>query len=194
MKTSASYDPVKSMPAPVSIEIRRQIVERHEKGESLKSISRELNLPYVTVKSIWRHWRVHQKLEPNYEQAKLRGTRRYGHLYARAIAMKQAHPKWGAGLILLELQPEFPEASLPSERTLQRWFREEGVGNPPKTQQRSQTSVARGRFVHQVWAVDAKERMRLKDESGASWLLVTDEASGAVLGADAFPLWRMDES
>jgi hypothetical protein len=41
--------------------------------------------------------------------------------------------------------------------------------------------------VHQVWAVDAKEQMRLKDGSAASWLVVTDEGSGAILDAQAFP-------
>lgn len=39
-----------------------------------------------------------------------------------------------------------------------------------------------------MWAIDAKERMQLGDGSWASWLCITDEASGAVVYAEAFPI------
>ena len=180
------------MPAPHSVEIRRQIVKRHEKGETLKSISREMNIPYISVKSVWRHWRVHKKLEPNYEKASEKGTRLYTHIYPEAIAMKKAHRRWGAGLIRVELRKQFPNERLPSERTLQRWFREAGIGTSPKVQQCRQGYVRRGQLVHQVWAIDAKERMRLANGSGASWMVITDEASGAMLSGQAFPPVSVD--
>lgn len=40
--------------------------------------------------------------------------------------------------------------------------------------------------MHEVWAVDAKERMQLQDGSWASWLTITDESSGAILYCVAF--------
>ena len=46
--------------------------------------------------------------------------------------------------------------------------------------------------MHEVWEMDAKERMRLLDGSGASTLAVTDEASGALLAAVVFPPVSLD--
>jgi transposase len=181
------------MPAPLRVESRRQIVERHQQGETLKSISAELKLPYVSVKAIWRHWRKHGKLTPNYEKAQQRGTRRYGPLYAEGVEMKRQHPRWGAGLIRVELQKQFPDLPMPSERTLQRWFRQAAIGRSPKMRQTRQPTVLRGQQPHQVWAVDAKEKLRLADGTGASWLVMTDEASGAVLEAEVFPPLPVDK-
>ncbi len=35
--------------------------------------------------------------------------------------------------------------------------------------------------------MDAKSHLKLADDSGASWLLLTDEARGAVLSGTVFP-------
>ena len=63
---------------------------------------------------------------------------------------------------------------------------------PIAIQQSRGLRVQRGQKVHQVWAVDAKERMRLVDGSDACWLVVTDEASGAILQAEHFPPETLD--
>ena len=182
------------MPAPLPIKIRREIVERHETGETLRSISEEMKLPYDTVRKIWQHWSKHGKLEPNYTLAKVKGTRKYKAVYELAIQLKGEHPKWGATLILLKLGETLPAAELPSERTLQRWFRQAGISRTPKVQRGGAKTVKRGKAVHEVWAVDAKERLRLADGSWASWLVVTDEASGAILYAEAFSPEELDTS
>lgn len=175
------------MPAPLSIAIRRQIIERHTQGESLVAISGEMQLSYHTVKRMWRHWRRYGKLEPNYEQARQRGTRKYPQVRAAAVQMKRHHPGWGAGLIRLQVaEQQWPEG-LPSSRTLQRWFREAGVGKSPKVRVQRVGTVKRGQAAHEVWAVDAKEQIPLANSQSVSWLTVTDEGSGAVLDATAFP-------
>ena len=180
------------MPAAIAIEIRREILERHQGGDSLKTISQDLNMSYETVRKIWRHWRKYGKLTANYEQAKKRGTRRYQAVYEAALEMKREHPKWGAQLIQLKLDETHED--IPSVRTLQRWFRQAGISRSPKTQQKRSDYVKRGQEAHQVWAVDAKERMKLADGSSACWLVVTDEASGAILGAKGFPPVALDKS
>lgn len=180
------------MPAPLAIEIRREIVKRHQEGETLKAVSEEMMLSYETVRKIWRHWRKFGKLSANYEQAKKRGTRRYTHVYEEAVEMKRCHPRWGAHLILLKLEEVYEE--LPSVRTLQRWFRQAGVSRSPKSSRIRSEYVKRGQEVHEVWAVDAKERMQLADGSSACWLVVTDEASGAILRAESFPPLELDKN
>jgi hypothetical protein len=131
------FDPKgNKMPAPIPVEQRRQIVERHTAGERLASISATSQISYNTVKKIWAHWRKYHKLTPNYEQARQKGTRQYGLIYERALAMKREHPTWGAMLIRLKLQSDLPDEGLPSERTLQRWFRAAGIRAAPKARQR----------------------------------------------------------
>lgn len=179
------------MPGPIENVIRQEIIKRHEAGESLRSISDEMGMSYETVKKLWRHWVKKGSVEPNYEAAKQRGTRSYGHVYAAAVQIKGEHPRWGAALIRLKLEGMALQP-LPSVRTLQRWFREAGVNRSAPIRQRRVGSVQRGQDVHQVWAVDAKEGMQLRDGHWASWLMVTDEASGAVLKTGVFPPASLD--
>lgn len=182
------------MPAPIENAIRSEIVQRHQRGETLRSISEELSISYETVKNLWQHWQKTGKVEPNYERAKHKGTRQFGMLYAEAIALKTAHPRWGAQLILLELQKTQPASSYPTPRTLQRWFCHEGVNRGTAVRQKREKFVKRGQEPHQVWAVDAKEQIPLADGPRVSWLTVSDEASGAVLHTEVFPPREMDPS
>ena len=174
------------MPAALPIPIRKEIVERRSRGENFRQIAREMELSYDSVRAIWRHWEKHGKLEPNYEACRKTGPRKPQAVVERAIEMKREHPRWGAGLIRLFLSDEFEEPDLPSERTLQRWFRQAGVNRTPTTKG-GNPQVRRGQTVHEVWAIDAKEMMTLADGSSASWVTITDEASGAILHAEAFP-------
>lgn len=174
------------MPAPISNEICRQIVERHEGGETLKSISEDLKQSYNTVRKIWSHWRRHHKLTPNYEQARQKGTRKYAMVYPQAIEMKKAHPKWGAALIRIELASQYPDIDLPAVRTLQAWFKQAGVNRAAQMNRERSCVVKRGKTVHEVRAVDAKEQMKLADGSYGCWLTITDEGSGSILGCETF--------
>lgn len=180
------------MPGPIENAIREEIIKRHLAGESLRSISAEMDMSYETVKKLWRHWVKRGRVEPNYEAAKRRGTRRYEQSYATAVQLKREHPRWGAALIRLRLEAMAIQP-LPSVRTLQRWFQAEGVHRSAQLRQQRVVKVQRGQVVHHVWAVDAKEGMRLQDGSWASWLVVTDEASGAVLQTEVFPPTLLDE-
>ena len=102
-----------------------------------------------------------------------------------ALALKREHPRWGAGLIRVELEQQFPQVALPSVRSLQRWFAE-ALLQPPRRKRPACVS-RRAHQVHEVWQLDAKERMRLADGTGTCVLNISDEASGALLGALVFP-------
>jgi hypothetical protein len=151
-----------------------------------------MEMSYDSVRAIWRHWEKHGKLAPNYEACRQTGPRQPQAVVERAIQMKREHPRWGAGLIRLLLSDEFEEDELPSERTLQRWFRQAGVGRTPSTKQSHSPVIKRGQAVHDVWAIDAKEKMTLGDGNPASWLTISDEASGAILAAEAFPPQKLE--
>lgn len=175
------------MPAAIANAKRTEIIQRHQGGESLRSISDELTLSYNTVKKIWHHWEQTGKVEPNYKKASQRGTRKYGAVYEAVIELKMAHPRWGGELILLELRKSGRYEQVPSVRSVQRWFQAAGIKRPKGERQPRAQAVGRGKAVHQVWAVDAKEKLKLADGTGASWLVVSDEHSGAMLHTAAFP-------
>jgi len=179
------------MPSAIANEIRREIIARHEGGETLRSIRESSGMSYETVKHLWQHWQQYGQVEPRYERAREHKIRGEQAVYEAAVAFKDAQVGWGAKLILIKLA-QMGHDRLPSARTLQRWFRRAGVSRSAKVRQRNQPYVERGQQVHEVWAVDAKEHMQLSDGRWASWLLISDEASGAVLHGEVFPPALLD--
>lgn len=165
---------------------RREIIVRHEQGESLASIARSLRRSYDAVRRIYQRSVETGRLTPAYERCKQSEVRHAVGIYQAAIAMKAAHGGWGAGLILTELRDQYPAEVLPSVRTLQRWFRRAGVQKVGGDQV-PKVKVRRGKVPHEVWAMDAKEDMQLADGSSVSWLTITDEGSGAILSTTLFP-------
>jgi transposase len=180
------------MPSALSQSIRRKIVERRQGRESLAQIARDFNISYQTASRIWHRFKAEGRLTPHYERCSHTEIRKSPALYERAVSLKQTHPGWGAGLIRLELASEFGEIGLPSQRTLQRWFRRAGVAVKP-SDHRPKPTVQRGQAVHEVWAMDAKEQMLLKDGSYCCWLTITDEKSGAILSVTLFPPTSLDK-
>ena len=175
------------MPAATPINKREEIIRRYEEGDTFAQIARELKLPYMTVHSVWRHYDKTGQIKPNYQACAKGKVRKDPAIYEQAVKLKGLHPRWGAGLIWVELADTFGEANLPSERTLQRWFHRGGVAPSRPQDEDKGPGVRRGRQTHEVWAMDAKEDMTLADGSKASWLLVSDEGSGAVLQTALFP-------
>jgi transposase len=151
------------------------------------AIAQSLNVPYRTVRNWWRRFRMEGEagLQTHYDQCGPKQPKTDQAIHAAALTFKQEHPKWGGGLIRVELQKQFPGQGLPHVRTLQRWWARAGL--QPARVKRPPVERERGKEPHAVWQMDAKERMRLADGSGTSVLAVSDEASGALLTATPFP-------
>lgn len=180
------------MPAALPRKIRKAIIERRQAGDSFAAISRELEVYYGTVRNICDHYHQTGHLQPNYQACAQEGVRKDPAIYQRAIELKQLHPGWGAGLIWVELAEEFAENDLPCERSLQRWFHRAGLVEKQGKDLRPEGKIQRGKQVHEVWALDAKEQIQLANGDFASWVAMTDEASGAMLEARAFPPEEME--
>jgi hypothetical protein len=106
--------------------------------------------------------------------------------------LRRLHPGWGAGRIRLELRKMHPDEPIAPLRTLQRWLRGDGLAPPPGVPV-APTEYRRATEPHEVWQMDAVEALRLKDGSGACWLRLTDECSGAILATELFPVYRWSE-
>lgn len=174
------------MPAALPVPLREQMVRLHEEGHLLVDIARQLNVRYSTLCSWWRRYGKEGRagLKPHYERCGRHGPHDPP-VQQAALALKRAHPPWGAGRIRVELLAQFPGRPLPQVRAMQRWFRATGL--QPVRAQRPAVDRQRGKQPHDVWEVDAKEQLRLADGSGSSVLTGVDEASGALLEATPFP-------
>ena len=174
------------MPRPIAVAIRRQIVERHQSGETLRSISNELKMPYESVRNVWRVYREEGRIEPNYEACGQRGARCDKRVYRAAMYLKRLHPTWGAPLIRQVILEKWSDDYVPHARSLQRWFREAGI-HSKRGKRAYDKRKGRGKEAHNVWQMDSREAIHLQDGETVSWLLVSDEASGAVLSGEVFP-------
>ncbi len=175
------------MPQALPLPVREQIIQLHQQGLSSPQVARRLHRKVRSVRQIWRRFRVGgaAALKPGYDRCGHPGSRFPAAVVAAARALKRDHPRWGAGFIRIQLADRFPDIALPAARTLQSWFQVAGLQSaraqrPPVRRERAQA-------VHEVWELDAKEKMRLADGTGTSTLTVTDEASGALLAVAPFP-------
>lgn len=169
------------MPAPIPYAHRLEIVERKEKGESLAQIAESLGYSYWGIRGIWRQYLKRGKagLATRYKEG-WQEPRTKREIYEEAMELKREHPGWGAGVIRAILQEHWPKEEVPKERTLQAWWRR---GKIQRARQRKvKGNEERARKVHEVWQIDGVEVGKY------SWITVTDEKSGAVLGGRIFPL------
>lgn len=174
------------MPVPISIEVRRRIQALRLGKTKLSDIAKELNLSFWTVRNLSRKFRDYQGevVSPNYRKQSLLRCDKL--VWRAALFLKRRHPLWGAGFVLCVLRERYPDKPMPHKRTVLRWWKANGLSRPRGTRFVPQEKQW-AKQVHDVWQMDAKSHLRLSDQSGASWLMLTDEASGAVLSCHVFP-------
>lgn len=131
-------------------------------------------------------YRREGRVQPNYGACGQRQVQASARVYRGALWLKRAHPTWGAPLIRQLLQEKWSAEKVPHARTLQRWFRQAGVQIQPSGL-RGEARHGRGKAPHNIWEMDSREAIRLANGDKVSWLLVSDEASGAILGGTVFP-------
>jgi transposase len=175
------------MPRPISLLLQNQIVLLHNQEMSLQEIATVLQMPFSTVRAVWRRYdKSEQKTLPAPYQGCYKKELHHEELIRRAaVFLKRRHPSWGAGLVLVLLRERWANKKLPSTRTIQRWWQKAKVNCPKRKLPLLLKDWAKR--VDEVWQVDATSHLRLLDSTAASWLTFSDEASGAVLEAVAFP-------
>jgi hypothetical protein len=175
------------MGQPLSMNLRLLLVEQHLQGHSLAQIARTHQLSYATVRALWQRFEARGRdgLAPDYSRCGRPGPRRDDLLYRAARYLKFLHRPWGAPLIRLKLEQRYGPENLPSVRTLQRWFKRDGLTLPRK--QLPQAEAAWAAAPHQIWQIDAKENLCLSSGEVACYLTIVDEHSGALLEAPVFP-------
>lgn len=176
-----------SMPRAIALAQREEIVRLKEQERvPLTVVAAELRVSVSAARNIWRRYRKEGRagLRTRYERCKHEGPRMAKAVYEAALEMRREHPYWGGGIIRVQLRGLFPDEKLPCERTLQRWFRWEGL-----QRERSRTvpqQRVRATEAHETWQMDVKEQIETADGKRHCLLDMADEATGALLGGAVF--------
>ena len=176
------------MPAALSLATRRRLVKAYRAGQSYSALAENFGVAYNTVRTLCQRFDLEGEagLQPRYDRCGPRTICSDPLLYRAALWLKRRHPRWGAPFIQLQLERRYPDRKLPAVRTLQAWFKAQGLSPQRSKPPKADKQWARG--AHQVWQVDAKEHQRTADGTALCWLTFTDEYTGAVLAAPIFPL------
>ena len=167
---------------------RQGIIRLKEEGKTLFEISQALLLPYPTVRNLWQQYRTNPQkgLATHYANCGKHPKTRQDLIYRAALWLKHLHPQWGSPKIHLALCERYGRENVEHIRTLQRWYRDANLIKP--RQQMAEPAICDSKAVHNIWQVDAKERLTLLDGQEACYLTIVDEKSGAALEAPVFPL------
>jgi transposase InsO family protein len=158
---------------------RQAIWRRHQQGESAAVIAKALALKVRSVRRLLLGFgRAGGPTQPAYQHCGRQPCQDHHALCPQVLALRRLHPTWGAGRILAELSKSIALPALPNRSTIKRWLSDAGLA-PPRCPTRP--AAPRASRVHQVWQMDACERIPLTDGSRVCWLRLVDEASGAVL-------------
>lgn len=174
----------------LEMHIRSLIIEQLTKEScSMIAVCKEHGLSYSTVRRLWKRYKAEgiSGLKPHYNQCGSHQPKGEALIYRCALWLKRHHPDWGAAAIGVVLHDHYPQTSLPSERTLQRWFSAQHL-YPPKGLIAAASHLERATAVHDIWQVDAKEKLHLHSGQAACYLTIVDEYSGSLLKAVVFPL------
>lgn len=174
------------MGAATSMSLRYLIVEAKQSGKTLRSISTEQGISYSTACNIWR---LHKRkgiegLHPQYKNCGPKTIKSSYKVYRCSLWLKRKHLNWGAPIIKTILEERYPEEAFPTARTMQLWFRKARL-SPPKAY-RKEPKPEQVKSTHDCWQIDAKENIKLLDESKACYLTSVDVKSGSVLGTPVF--------
>ena len=177
------------MPPPIPVPVRQLIIQRAKQGQSAGLIASSLGLASRTVRRLVQRVRRQgpNALATSYPRRPYSHPPQFRALVEEALQLRRAHPTWGAGLVRVLLRRHYPAASLPAERTLQRWFRRAGLIPAPSGRRSGPSSYCRAPQPHDVWQMDAADQVALQNGTQVCWLRIADECSGAVLETTDFP-------
>lgn len=174
----------------VELSIRQQLVIKRQSGSSYTSLSAEFKLGYNTVREICRRHRCEGDLglvpRTNRCGRRVNADSERSFRFVRLIA--HLHPNWGVPYLLTRLALKYPDVVFQSIRHYQRRLNRV-KDKPPKAIVPRLQPPDRARLPHDVWQIDAKERLAFPSNPSkeACFLNVTDEKTGALLQASAFP-------
>lgn len=176
------------MPRPLPLSTRQAIIALRQRHHSQPEIACQLEVSLSSVKSIIRRYAESGEagLQPNYDNCGPHSPTTCARQVRMFCALKTWHPGWGYDKIGSLIQAKHPSMRLANRRTVYRWWHAKDLmrkrSKPPQSAKQWASSP------HQIWQIDAKEMMLLKDNQRYCWLNIVDEHTGTVIDPPVFPL------
>jgi transposase-like protein len=175
---------------PLSLAEREYLYQRKQAGASHAEVARDLHCSPETVRKRWKAYRRGEFRRKRGRPSQGILSTYPGEVREAAIALKKAHPHWGAANILLRLKTSgaFAGQALPSPSRLAVLFKSacpQAVQSPRRTNRLHLTLPHKGQ-VHQRWQVDTKEKVRLQNGGFASILDIRDPIGALMISSQAF--------
>lgn len=173
-----------------SLAIRHEVILLKKAGRTNVQIAESLQLGLGTVKNLYKRYLAEGEsgLSSNYSRCGRRVDAKGEIAFRLVRLLKHLHPDWGVPLIVLKIGEKYPQIRLRSIRQYQRRLFA-GSGKLPPPILPPQVVLDRSRIAHDTWQIDAKERFSLLDGKEVCYLTISDEGTGALLAARAFPPW-----
>jgi len=171
----------------LSFDLRRRIVNLSEQGVAKSEIARRLSISRGSVYTILeRHAeRGLDGLCPDYKNCGPKQPFREAFLVRSYCALRRWNPNDGYDRISSKICAKYGEQyKIPNRSTVYRWWHARGLVPPRTVTQPGDPNWTN--ILHEVWQVDAKEKMKLLDGQRYCWLNVVDEASGTVIDPPVF--------
>jgi transposase InsO family protein len=172
---------------------RERVYQGLLQEKTYEEIAQEIGRSWLTVRK-WAHRFRKEGLDGL--RTRERGRPKTGFLGTypeelrdEALRLKQAHRKWGARRVLVNLQEQFPQERLPDPSLLARFFKvrcPEAVAKHEKRPKRP--VVIRATAVHEVWQLDIREMIRLRDGDLAAICDLRDTYGAAILASVAISI------
>jgi hypothetical protein len=178
------------MSAAKEIKLRLQVVEAWRQGSSYQDLSVRYGVSYFTVRKWCLRWQEDNEsgLVPRYANCGARFCPQTDKAFRLVRLVAHQHPDWGIPYILCRISRDYPQLPLKGARHYQRHTKR-GKNKVARSTLPKAEPVDRARTPHEVWQIDAKERILLKDGSEACYLNITDEKTSAILKTYAFSPW-----
>jgi transposase-like protein len=183
-----------------SITERNQMVDLKLQGYTLATIANKMGWTEACVRKWWRCYRKggRRALNPP-DRRQQRGGRmsQFGKEVRRAfLAVKEAHPGWGASLARLHVavQRGVSEPDLPSLSTIEKYWRavcphllRPARRHPPAVLKERATEVT---LPHQRWQLDFKERLPVSRCGSIDVLNIRDEATPVKIASRVYQVHK----
>jgi transposase len=172
------------------ITLRLKVIAGRQQGATYEALATEHCLNLSTVYAWCLRWAssAEQGLVPHYKRCgrQVDPDSRKGFRLVRLTA--HLHKEWGIPYIVSRIKLKYPDLPLQSVRHYQRLIRRDKKDEVSTVKMPRESPVDRAREPHDVWQIDAKERIALKSDEAkeACYLNITDEKTSAVLHAKAF--------
>ena len=177
----------------IPFDYRKKIVARKKEGDSSSIITHDYGYSESGINKIWYRYKKEgdKVFTNNYQNC---GQSKSYDKKLRDCCNELRDNKQGGTYVRSKLEKEYSKDKIPHERTIQRWWQEQGLNTKkgrPSNKEKSWSVTA-----HETWQIDGKDRIGLSavsTEEEVSWMSIADEGTTSHLQATVYSCSQVAE-